>query len=59
MFGLGPIELFMSMLFWILPLALLVAFVIVFLIRFNRMTRDISRISQSIEKIEAKLTRNE
>jgi hypothetical protein len=59
MFGLGPIELFMSMFFWILPIAFLVAFVVVFLKWISRISRDISQISKSMQNIEAKLTRNE
>ncbi|MHB9030645.1 MAG: hypothetical protein ACYC9O_17910 [Candidatus Latescibacterota bacterium] len=56
MLGLGPIELFMAMFFWIIPAALIVVFVVMFLKLFGQIARDISRISQSMQNIEEKLT---
>lgn len=61
MFGLGPLELVMAsmaMFLWIIPLALVIACIVFFMKRLNQISNDVSRISRSIQNIEAKITGN-
>ena len=59
MFGLGPLELFIAMFFWVIPIALVVAIVVFFLKWMYRISHDISQIAKSMQNIETKMTRNE
>ncbi len=56
MFGLGPVELFLAAIFLVIPTALIVVFVIIFLKLFIRMSRNLDLISRSLRNIEAKLS---